>query len=177
MCQCSRLKLRNRCGYSSTLNPRSRSTCGVTQPAKSFSRGKTSRSSTSTSAPPSFSRLAAADPAGPPPTTMTSAVRMLEPASVLIHELAGQRDIVILLCREQHLKQLQGAAFEGRGRAGQIQPPHAHEVLVKHRAHSLLGGGITLQPMAQRQRVVQADVLDIEHREIVRLENWHHLTE
>src|SRR5580658_2016297 len=90
---------------------RSETTSGVIQPAHSLSLGKAALSSTTTSAPPCLRRVAAADPAGPPPTTMTSALRML--GSARIHVLARQRQLIVLLNREQHLKQLHRPGFEG----------------------------------------------------------------
>src|SRR5215472_2422461 len=97
--------------------PSSRTTSGVIQPAQSFSRGKLSRSSTSTSTPARLSFHAAVDPAGPAPTISTSQERTWVEARyrsgrVLVR--ACPRDVVVARWREQHLEQLQATGAEAR---------------------------------------------------------------
>ena len=77
--------------------------------------------------------------------------------------VARQRDVVVLRGREQHLEQLQRAGGEGRDRPRQIQPPHAHELLIEHAAHAVHVGFEQRQPVNQRTGVVQPQVLDIQH--------------
>src|SRR6056300_753258 len=104
---------------------------GVTQPAHNLVRGKVARSRTSTSRPASRSFQAQVDPAGPPPTTMASAVCMLvavRRSRILI--VARPRYAIVAARREHDLEELQRAGLEARGRAGQVQAPHAHEILV-----------------------------------------------
>src|SRR5207245_2078730 len=59
--------------YSSRSRASASTTPGVIHPAQTLSRGKTARSITTTSSPATRSRHAQVDPAGPPPTTTTSA--------------------------------------------------------------------------------------------------------
>src|ERR1700722_16873264 len=112
-------------------------TSGVIQPGHSFRRGNTSLSRMSTSAPPWRSLRAAEEPAGPPPMISTSLwITRGFYALGLVQMIAGERDIVVVGRREQHLEQLQRAGRECRDRTGQVQPPHAHEFLVEHAAHA-----------------------------------------
>src|SRR5262247_2887175 len=59
-------------GYFSGSTSTSASASGVTQPAQTFTRGKTAASSRSVRRPARARRHAAVLPPGPPPTTMTS---------------------------------------------------------------------------------------------------------
>src|ERR1700722_14424231 len=152
---------------------RSKTTSGVIQPPHSLSLGKAALSSTTTSAPPCLRRVAAAEPAGPPPTTMTSALRML--GSARIHVLPRQRQLVVLLNRKKDLKQLHRPGIEGSASTGQIPPPHAHEDLIEARAHLIDGGFVAGQPLAQGERIVQTNVLNVDDRQIPGLEDLHHL--
>src|SRR5215469_3309277 len=113
--------------------PSSLTTSGVIQPAQSLSRGKLSRSSTSTSTPARLSFHAAVDPAGPAPTINTSQLRtgaQTRDASGRVQVRARRRDVVVARWREQHPEQLQAAGAEGRHGARQVEPPHAHETLI-----------------------------------------------
>src|SRR6185312_62302 len=179
---CSFAKVRNLCGYSAGSISSSRTTSGVIQPAQSFRRGKRSLSSTSTSAPARFSFHAAVDPAGPPPTITTSRVFTLEAlssacASSGVQVRARGRDVVVLPRSENDLEELQRARSECGDRAGQVEPPHAHELLVEHAAHPLRARLEELEPVSERARIVQPQVLHIEDGKIQRLEQIHHLAE
>src|SRR6185312_13131534 len=154
---CSFAKVRNLCGYSAG-----------------------SISSTSTSAPACFSFHAAVDPAGPPPTITTSRVFTLEAlssacASSGVQVRARGRDVVVLPRSENDLEELQRARGECGDRAGEVQPPHTHEFIVEHAAHALRARLEELEPVSERARIVQPQVLHIENGKVPRLEQLHHL--
>src|SRR4051812_2980574 len=173
---CMRSNVRNRCGYVLGSSSRSRSTSGVIQPAHSLSRGKLSLSRTNTSTPRATSSRAAADPAGPPPTINTSQVRTVY-RSTSVDVVTSPGHIVALSRRKQHLEQLQRASSERSDGAGEIQPPHADELLVKHLRNLVARAVVQVHPMTQRAGIVQPDILDIQDREIPGLENLRQFTE
>src|SRR5579883_1940012 len=176
-CACGRSKVRNRWGYSAGFISRSRTTSGVIQPAQSFRRGKRSLSSTRTSAPACLSFQAAVDPAGPPPTTTTSQSFTSSPPSrrSRVQVRASQGNVVVLPRGEDDLEQLQRARRERRDGAGEVQPPHADELLIEHLAHPLRARLEALEPVGERPSVMQAQVLHVEHGEVPGLEEVHHL--
>src|SRR3569833_559918 len=160
-----RSNVRNRCGYVFGSSSRSRRTSGVIQPAHSLSRGKLSLSRSTTSTPRATSSRAAADPAGPPPTISTSQVRTVY-RSTSVDIVASPGHVVALSRRKQHLEQLQRAGSERGDGAGEIQPPHTDELLVKHLRNLVARPVVQIHPMTQRTCVVQPDVLDVQNRQI-----------
>src|SRR6185369_17571722 len=149
--------------------PSSWTTSGVIQPAHNFRRGNRSRSRMSTSMPARRSFHAAAAPAGPPPTISTSHERMAASARVQVR--AGQGNVVALARGEHHLEKLQRAGREGRHGTCQVQAPHAHELLIEHLPHALAGILVKDEPVTQRARVVQTQILDIEDGKVAGLED------
>ena len=73
-----------------------------------------------------------------------------------------------LAAGEQDLEQLHAARHEAGLRAGEIHPPRADELRAILLAHGGLVPFEPLAPVAQRERVVQAQVLDVEHAEVRR---------
>src|SRR5687767_14627146 len=114
---------------------RSRTTSGVIQPAQSFRRGNVSLSSTRTLAPPRRRRRAAVEPAGPPPTIKTSTLCTSGFRRSAIEVLARPGHVVVLFRSEHDLEELQRAGGEAGDRSGEIEAPHALELLVEHLAH------------------------------------------
>src|SRR5687768_17511920 len=163
--------------YSSRSSSRDSTTAGVIQPAHTLSRGNACLSMTSTSRPARRSCRAQVEPAGPPPTTRTShrsaGMGLLLLPVVLVGP--GPRHTVTAPAREQHLEQLHFAGPECGLRPAQVQPPGAHEALVVHFPHALARVVEPPQPVLERQRVVQAQVLHVQHREPARLEYFQDL--
>src|SRR5579859_6949751 len=71
---------------------------------------------------------------------------------------------------ENNLEKLQRTAPESGQRSSQIQAPGAEEFGVVHRYHLLLRFLETLQPMLQGLGVVEAQILDVQHRIVPALE-------
>src|SRR5262245_11829535 len=90
-------------GYSSGSTSTSASASGVTQPAQTFTRGKTAASSRSVRRPARASRHAAVLPPGPPPTTMTSWAAMSAPPELDIEPQPFPQRQPDLLHRVGHL--------------------------------------------------------------------------
>src|SRR5258706_2484901 len=78
---------------------------------------------------------------------------------------------------EQNLKELQRARPECGNRAGQVQPPGADERLVIHVRDAVAVRLETLEPVFDRQRVMRAQILDVEDTAAQRLEDFHHLAQ
>src|SRR5262245_8909292 len=156
--------------YSSRSSERSVTTCGVIQPAHTLSRGNTALSTTTTSAPASRSLRAQEDPPGPPPTIRTSQVSIRTKCPTRDSQSAHTSpwDLVALFPREHHLKQLHPPGSKGHLRACEIQAPGAHEHLVEHPRHDIRRVVEAVQPVVERFLVVQAKVLDVEHRKFSR---------
>ena len=91
------------------------------------------------SAPPWRSLRAAEEPAGPPPMISTSLwiTRGLSAQRLDTDDRGSAATLLFSRGREQHLEQLQRAGREGRDRTRQVQPPHAHELLIEHAAHAI----------------------------------------
>src|SRR5207245_6319577 len=117
--------------YSSRSRASASTTPGVIHPAQTLSRGKTARSITTTSSPATRSRHAQVDPAGPPPTTTTSA----EVTSAV--QLGARPGYLGRPTREGELEELEVAGQERDLGAGEVEPPGAHERLVEHLRHAL----------------------------------------
>lgn len=77
--------------------------------------------------------------------------------------LPRPRQLIIGAAGEDDLEQLQRAGGEGRNRAGEIQPPGAHEVVAVHCFDLLRLTIKAREPVFQGLGVVQAQVLDIQH--------------
>src|SRR5919109_5232165 len=147
--------------YSSGSIRRSSITCGVIQPAQTFSRGNVALSMTATSAPACRSVQAQVEPAGPPPTMSTSHLSTIMTASTA-H--ARPRNGVAVASREDHLKELHASGGECGARAREIELPRAHERFVEHR-RDMAGGAVEpVVPVLQGLRVVQPQVFDVEDR-------------
>src|SRR5258708_13775092 len=153
--------------YSSVSRLRSSRTAGVIQPPQGLSLGRVARSSTTTSRPASRSFHAQVEPAGPPPTITTSQVRMDSSANrVRVKVGAGSRDLVHGPTGEGDLEELHRAAPEGGLRTRKVQPPGAQEGEAKGSGYRLRGCLQAATPVLERPRVVEAQLLDVEYREV-----------
>src|SRR5690606_39743129 len=90
------------------------------------------------------------DPAGPPPTTITSACckGLLRRRFGLVLVMARQRHIVVAARREHDLVELQGSGLEPGRRSGEVQAPGADELLSVHSSHLVRNGFEVVQPGA-----------------------------
>jgi GH15 family glucan-1,4-alpha-glucosidase len=84
--------------------------------------------------------------------------------------------VVVPDSREDHLEQLERARLERGDRAGQVELPDARGALACQLDGSALPGLEATQPVPTCQRIVAAQVLDVEHGE-ARLEDLLHLEE
>ena len=91
--------------------------------------------------------------------------------------LASPGDVVVVVGREEDLEELQRACVERGDRACEIEPPHAHELLIEHLADAATRGFVQIKPVAQCLRIVEAQVLDVENREVPGLKDAHHLAD
>src|ERR1017187_8828487 len=96
---------------------RSATTSGVIQPPHSLSLGKAALSSTTTYAPLCLRRVAAAEPAGPPPTPLASALRTPGPART--NKPPSERQLIVFLHRQEYLKQIPRSGFKSGDPDGQ----------------------------------------------------------
>src|SRR5579884_3458084 len=76
---------------------------------------------------------------------------------------ASHGNVVVLPRGEDDLEQLQGAGSEGGDGTGEVQPPHADELLVEHFPHALHVRLEELEPVGERAGVVQAQILHVEN--------------
>src|SRR5689334_3291930 len=86
---------------------------------------------------------------------------------------AVPRNGLTLRSGEDNLEELQSPNSEAGSGAGEVQPPHAREVRTVGFAHLLVGVLEALEPVFQRARVMQTNVLDVEHAVVLRLEDVH----
>src|SRR5438552_791437 len=105
--------------YSSMSSSRLLATCGVIHPAHGLSLGKPERSRTATSSPARVRARAQVEPAGPPPTMITSQCSITGPGE----SLARPGNRVAGGAREDDLEELHGARGKRRLRSGEVQAP------------------------------------------------------
>ena len=175
------LNVLNRCGYASTSRSRSATTSGVIQPAQSLVRGNSSRSSTSTEAPDCTRRAAQEEPAGPPPTTMTSTVSTTQPP--------GFFAAVGYTCVRVHGTSLLSDGAHTTWKSWRELAKNAAEHPARYSRHARMnsssytapdrvrGAVESRQPFAQRSRVVQSEVLDVDDGKVERFEDRHHFAQ
>ena len=137
---------------------------GRYQPAQSLSRGNRTLSSTSTSTPACRNCHAQVDPAGPPPTTMTSATCMSLAwllSGVLI--TPGPGNLPVCGRCKKHLVQLKRTALKTGRRPGQVQSPRPGECLAIHCGHLVADLFEVSQPRGTGARVMRSQVFHVKH--------------
>ena len=91
--------------------------------------------------------------------------------------LPGVGDAVVAAVSEHDLEELNAARQKGGRAAAEVEAPGPDEGLVVPLAHGGHVGVEALEPLHQGLRVVQAEVLDVDDRELVALEYRHHLAQ
>src|SRR6185369_4294030 len=92
----------------------------------------------------------------------------------LVKVCAVPRNGLALRACEHNLEQLHGPGSESGDGTGEVEPPHAGELRSVLRLHLLIRVLEALEPILKCARVVHAQVFDVEHGEVLRLEDVHH---
>src|SRR5438876_4088388 len=109
------------------MSARMRDACGLRYSAHTLSRGNLARSRTSTSTPSRPSAQAVEAPAGPPPTTMTSASRCRATLSNCTRDALEQ----------SHVLPVRSGQPQQRRRPGQIRQDHRSGISREHESRML----------------------------------------